>query len=94
MLAIPVMLIPAVFFMRLAYKNPKLRLSKVKVFFACAYVAISFELLIPLYNDYYKADWLDVVMYFLGGGIFVMLNRDLIKNQKKIDLQGLPQREH
>jgi uncharacterized membrane protein AbrB (regulator of aidB expression) len=70
LLAIPLVLGATNFILKKYTSNPQHRLSVVKVLAACIYFSVLFEWILPAYSTQYTADTLDVVCYFIGGGMY------------------------
>lgn len=47
-------------------------LSLPKIIFGVAYFSFLFEFLLPQLSEKYTADWLDVIMYGLGGFLYFL----------------------
>jgi hypothetical protein len=80
MAAIPVMANLALWFQRVfIIKNDYYVLAPWHVIFITAYVALVFEGLLPVLSKIYTADWIDVVLYVLGGLFFYrIMNKPII----------------
>ncbi|MDB5091770.1 MAG: hypothetical protein JWR09_5764 [Mucilaginibacter sp.] len=78
-IAIPVIANLGLWFQRVVIiKNNYYVLSKWHVVFIIAYVSLIFEGLLPLFSKTYTADWVDVLLYVIGGVFFYrVMNRSL-----------------
>ena len=47
-------------------------LSILKVIFGVVYFSFLFEFLLPQLSEKYTADWLDVIMYSIGGFLYFL----------------------
>lgn len=54
-------------------KTSNLKLKKRHVFFATAYFSLLFEVVFPVFLSRYTADFYDVIAYFLGAFVFILL---------------------
>ena len=69
--AVPVIATLGLWFMRTAIIKTNLyRLSAGQVLFIVAYLSLVFEVILPHYFSQYTADYMDVLMYVLGGLFF------------------------
>jgi hypothetical protein len=77
--AIPVIANLGLWFQRVVIiKNNYYVLSKWHVVFITAYVALIFEGLLPWFSKAYTADWIDILLYIIGGVFFYkMMNKPL-----------------
>jgi len=75
--AIPVIANISLWFMRvIVIKNNYYVLSPRQVIFIVIYVSIVFEVLLPNISKAYTADWIDVLLYAIGGIFFYrVMNR-------------------
>jgi hypothetical protein len=70
-IAIPVIANLGLWFQRVVIiKSNHYVLSKWHVVFITAYVALIFEGLLPYLSKTYTADWVDVLLYIIGGAFF------------------------
>ena len=78
--AIPVIANLALWFQRVfIIKNDYYVLAPWHVIFIVAYVALVFEGLLPVLSKIYTADWVDVVLYVLGGLFFYrIMNKPIV----------------
>jgi hypothetical protein len=80
-IAIPVIANLGLWFQRVVIiKNNYYVLSKWYVVFIVAYVSLIFEGLLPLFSKTYTADWIDVLLYIIGGMFFYrVMNRSVME---------------
>ena len=69
LLCLPLVLTATLFILRFFY-GPQLRFSLYHVAFAVAYFTLAFEVLFPEFMPRYTADWVDGLLYAVGGIIF------------------------
>ncbi|MBJ6118127.1 hypothetical protein JAO76_07995 [Pontibacter sp. BT310] len=75
LLCLPLVLTLTLFVLRFFYK-PHLRLSWYHVAFTVLYFSLAFEVFFPKFMPRYTADWVDALLYTVGGVIFYrFLNR-------------------
>jgi len=81
--AIPVIANLGLWFQRVfIIKNNYYVLAPWQVIFITAYVSILFEGILPLYIKAYTADWIDVLLYAIGGLFFYfIMNRPISKTR-------------
>ena len=81
--AIPVIANLALWYQRVfIIKNNYYVLSPLQVTFIVVYVSVIFELLLPTISRSYTADWIDVMLYGIGGLFFyLVMNRPVIKQR-------------
>lgn len=72
-LCMPVVLTVSLKVVHFIKKDHSIRLPLTLVLSLTLFYAIYFEYYMPRVESRYTADWLDVVMYFAGAGIFYML---------------------
>jgi hypothetical protein len=79
--ALPVIANLGLWFQRvIIIKNNYYVLSVWHVVFITAYVSVLFEGLLPLISKNYTADWIDVILYIIGGIFFnKVMNKPLIE---------------
>lgn len=80
MLAVPVIATIGLWFMRVAIiKNNKYQLSPGQVIFIVVYVALVFEIVLPHFFKAYTRDYVDILMYAIGGVFFYkMMNKPIL----------------
>ncbi len=78
--AIPVIANLGLWFQRVAiYKSNYYVLSAWHVVFIVVYLSVVFEGILPWLSTKYTADWIDVVLYTIGGGVFYwMMNKPVL----------------
>lgn len=79
--SIPVIASLALCFQRVVvFKNNFYTLSKWQVMFITVYVSLVFELLLPWLSKTYTGDWVDVLLYIVGGIFFYrVMNRPVLE---------------
>ena len=65
-LCMPIILTICLVGVRYLKRIPQFKLSPVMIFGMTAFYAFLFEFVLPNSNRIYTADWVDVIMYFLG----------------------------
>ena len=78
LLFVPAMSLFALIVIRLIKRDDNLRIPVWTVFFQVILVSVYFEYYLPTYQANvhpYTSDKMDVFMYFIGGGIFVVLQQ-------------------
>ena len=80
--AIPVIANLGLWFQRvIIYKSNYYVLSMWHVVFIVVYVSLVFEGLLPWLSAKYTADWIDVVLYIVGGVFFYrVMNKPVVEN--------------
>ncbi|MES2108254.1 MAG: hypothetical protein V4577_05890 [Bacteroidota bacterium] len=83
--AIPVIANLMLCFQRVAIiKSNYYTLSVWHVAFITAYVALVFEILLPAYSKTYTGDWIDVMLYAIGGIFFYkVMNKPVMEVRDK-----------
>jgi len=77
LLFVPAMCTFGLIAVRLIRRDWTLQLTWWHVFVQVVLVSIYFEVYLPKNHPQYTADLWDVVMYFLGGGLFLILQKKL-----------------
>jgi len=79
--AIPVIATLALCFQRVVvFKSNFYTLSKWHVVFITAYVSLIFEVLLPGLSKTYTGDWVDVLLYIVGGLFFYrVMNKPVVE---------------
>jgi len=75
-LCMPIVLMVAEKAIKTLKKNPDFKLSLLKVGVGAVYFSVLFELVLPALNEKYTQDPKDVIMYFLGAGLFTIIQMD------------------
>ena len=75
-LAVPIVLQLVLVSFQLLYKNVNIYLGKNKILYTVIYISFFFELLLPYFSERYTGDWLDVIIYCLGGLAFFLLQKN------------------
>lgn len=80
LLFIPAMALFALIFIRIIKRNDKLKISPFLLFFQTGLIALYFEFYLPFYSPRateYTSDMIDILMYFLGAILFLLLQKRL-----------------
>jgi hypothetical protein len=81
--AIPVIANIVLSYMRvMIIKSDYYVLSAWKVVFIVLYVSLMFEVLLPLYSKKYTGDWIDAVLYAIGGVFFYFVMNKPVASRK------------
>jgi hypothetical protein len=81
--AIPVIANLALWFQRVMYKTNYYVLAPWHVIFIVVYVSVVFEGILPRFSIRYTADWMDVLLYVIGGLFFYwVMNKPLAQVKK------------
>lgn len=80
-LIIPIVLISCLYIVRKLKSTTSFRLSLMQVLYTCTLYAVIFEYWLPKFHFRYTADGIDVVLYFLSGLIFYVLQLKAVKNE-------------
>jgi hypothetical protein len=75
-LAVPIVLQLVLISFQLLYKNENIYLGKDKILYTVIYISFFFELLLPYFSERFVGDWLDVIMYCLGGLAFFLFQKN------------------
>lgn len=88
LLAIPVIANLGLWFQRVfVIRNNYYVLSPWHVVFIVSYVSVLFELALPHYSKTYTGDWVDVMLYLLGGIFFYkIINKPIICKKRDISV--------
>ena len=83
--AIPVIASIALCYMRvMVIRSYYYILSPWKVIFIVLYVSLVFEVLLPLISKKYTGDWIDALLYAVGGCFFYfMMNKPILSRKQK-----------
>lgn len=80
LLFIPAMALFALIFARLIKRDKKLTIPPFLLFFQTSIIALYFEIYLPFYSSRaseYTSDIIDVMMYFVGAIVFLLLQKRL-----------------
>lgn len=80
LLFVPAMALFALIILRFIKKDEKLTIPFWTIFLQVVLVSFYFEFYLPNYQSHvhpYTSDPFDVLMYFVGGGMFVLLQREI-----------------
>ena len=80
LLYLPLVLGAIEFLIRRLKKDPSFKLPLGFVVFLASFYSFYFEYFLPKINSRYTADWIDVLLYFLGGFAFFFIGKK--KKQK------------
>ena len=75
LLCIPLVLGALTFIIRKLKRDPRFTLPFGFIFILSSYYAVFFEYYLPKTNIRYTSDWIDVLLYFLGGMLFYLFQR-------------------
>lgn len=75
-LIIPIVLFLSLSVIRKLKGNSKLKLSLIHVLYVCVMYSIVFEYWLPKFHPRYTSDIIDVGLYFLGGCVFYIFQKD------------------
>jgi hypothetical protein len=86
LLAVPVIANLGLWFQRVfVIRNDYYVLSRWHVVFIVVYVSVLFELALPYYSKIYTADWIDAVLYLIGGIFFFrIMNGPILAGKRRI----------
>ena len=74
-LCIPLVLYYTQLILDVLFRQKKVEMSAMKIFVAVIYFSVVFEWILPRFSGNYTSDWIDVLMYFLGGIVFYCLKK-------------------
>jgi hypothetical protein len=74
-LIIPIVLYISLFVIQKIKRNKSLQLSLVNIIYLSALYSVIFEYWLPKFHIRYTADLMDVLLYFLSGIIFYLLQK-------------------
>jgi len=74
-LCIPIVLYISRGVIRWIKKRRKFQFSLIQVLFAIVYFSILFEFIFPQFSDRYTSDYIDILMYLAGGGLYVLISK-------------------
>jgi len=76
LLCVPIVLAITQKLIQLFKKSHNYIISVKVIFFVVFYYSLYFEYILPLYKTRYTGDFIDVVLYILGGMIFYIIERN------------------
>jgi len=79
MLAVPIVLNLVLISFKMLYSSTNIYLGIDKIIFTVVYISILFELILPHFFTKYSSDWIDVVMYIIGGFIYFIFQKIELK---------------
>jgi len=85
LLCIPLVLGALIFIIRKLKHDPRFTLPFGFIFILSSYYAIFFEYYLPKINIRYTSDWIDVLLYFLGGILFYLFQR--VRDKKVVKMK-------
>ena len=74
-LIVPIVLAPCLYILRWSKNNPKYELSLAIILYVCSMFSLLFEWYFPKILSRYTADILDVMIYFLSGIFFYVIQK-------------------
>lgn len=74
-LIIPILLISCLIFLRWSRQNKNYQIPVWIVLYICGLYALLFEYILPKFHPRYTADIIDAVLYFIGGFVFMVLQK-------------------
>lgn len=74
-LCIPLVLYFTKIVLDFLFRTKKVEMNVIKIFVAVIYFSVIFEWILPKYSRKFTSDWIDVLMYFLGGILFYCLKK-------------------
>lgn len=92
LLCIPLVLGALIFIIRKIKHDPKFKLPLGFIFILSSYYAVFFEYYLPKINSRYTSDWIDVVLYFLGGILFYLFQR--VRDKKVAEMKSYQINRH
>ncbi len=75
-LIIPIVLTICLFSIRFLKKDERFTIAKVYILYLCVCYAIFFEWYMPKHTERYTQDLVDVLLYFSGGTVYYLLQRN------------------
>ncbi len=80
-LIIPIILIISLVILRWSRNNKKYQIPIWIVLYICGLYALLYEYILPKFHPRYTADVIDVLLYFLSGLIFLILQKNKINEE-------------
>lgn len=74
-LCMPIILSICLFGVRQIKGNSKLYIPGIAIVSLCIYFAVFFEWIMPRINPRYTADWIDIMLYGIGGLLFFIFQK-------------------
>lgn len=75
-LIIPIVLTICLFVLRWSRNDKNYQVSLGVIFYICVLYSVLFEVILPKYYTRYTTDVLDVILYFAGGFVFFVLQKN------------------
>jgi cobalamin biosynthesis protein CobD/CbiB len=82
LICLPIVLMICLAVVRVLKRNSFIEIKPGLIALICLEYALIFEWILPQKSRIYTADWIDVVMYFLGGLIFFFI-QPIFRKEKK-----------
>jgi len=79
MLAVPIVLNLVLISFKMLYSSTNIYLGIDKIIFTVIYISILFEITLPYFFKRFVGDWLDVLMYIIGGFIYFIFQKIELK---------------
>lgn len=86
LLCIPLVLGALTFIIRKLKRDPRFTLPFGFIFILSSYYGVFFEYYLPKINSRYTSDWIDIVLYFLGGILFYLFQR--VRDKKVVKMKA------
>lgn len=82
LICLPIVLLICLALVRMLKRDSAIEIKPWLIALICIEYALIFEWILPQKSPIYIADWIDVVMYFLGGLIFFFI-QPIFSNEKR-----------
>lgn len=82
LLCMPIILTICLAFVRFIKRLPDYTLTPFMIISMTVFYAVLFEYISPINNPNQTGDWIDVLMYVIGGFVYWVIQRRFILNQK------------
>jgi hypothetical protein len=79
-LCLPILLTIANLLIKILFPSQCFKISVSQIVLLVLFYSVLFECILPKVSTKYTADYLDVIMYFLGGGFYWLLSRNKISS--------------
>lgn len=79
-LCLPILLTIANLLIKILFPSQCFIISVSQIVLLALFYSVLFECILPKVSTKYTADYLDVIMYFLGGGFYWLLSRNKISS--------------